>query len=333
MLIVCPNCATSYDVDVASLRPDGRKVRCVRCRTIWHAELSHADKLIAAAEELAPVRRTVEAVAAAAAEGAVSRSELEQREAATAEADAIAAAFGAPVEGVAFDAAEFEPPADDPAAAAAESADDAPAPEAPEMDSPPIAPVDLDVDAPPIEVEATHDRPAGPRGDVESVAWRRPQRRPKRALWARWSLTRLQTATLALIVIDAIGVGWRADLVRILPQTASFYASIGLPVNLRGLSFDSVVTSTEQHEGVPILVVEGNIINETRKMANVPHLRFAVRNAAHQEIYSWTAVPPRPMLPPGEGVAFRARLASPPPDVHDVLVRFLNRYDVMNGTR
>ena len=67
MLIVCPNCATSYDVDVASLRPDGRRVRCVRCRTIWHAELPHEERLIAAAEALAPVRRAVEAVAEVAA--------------------------------------------------------------------------------------------------------------------------------------------------------------------------------------------------------------------------------------------------------------------------
>ena len=65
MLIVCPNCATSYDVEVASLRPNGRRVRCVRCRTIWQAELSHADKLLAAADALGPVRRTVEAVAEA----------------------------------------------------------------------------------------------------------------------------------------------------------------------------------------------------------------------------------------------------------------------------
>src|SRR5271169_6294669 len=59
MLIVCPNCATSYDVDVASLRPNGRKVRCVRCRTVWQAELSHAARLMAAAEALAPVRHAV----------------------------------------------------------------------------------------------------------------------------------------------------------------------------------------------------------------------------------------------------------------------------------
>ena len=74
MLIVCPNCATSYDLDVASLRPNGRKVRCVRCKTVWQAELSHADRLMAAAEALAPVRRTVEAMAEAAAGESARRS-------------------------------------------------------------------------------------------------------------------------------------------------------------------------------------------------------------------------------------------------------------------
>ena len=55
---------------------------------------------------------------------------------------------------------------------------------------------------------------------------------------------------------------------------------LGLPVNLRGLTFDNVATSTEQHEGVPILVVEGNVVNTTRKIEDVPRLKFIVRNAA-----------------------------------------------------
>jgi len=38
MPIVCPSCATSYDVEPASLLPKGRPVRCLRCRTVWHAE-------------------------------------------------------------------------------------------------------------------------------------------------------------------------------------------------------------------------------------------------------------------------------------------------------
>jgi hypothetical protein len=118
-----------------------------------------------------------------------------------------------------------------------------------------------------------------------------------------------------------------------MPQTASFYARLGLPVNLRGLAFDNLNTAVEQHEGVPILVVEGGIFNETRRIIDVPRLRFAVRNAARQEIYSWTAVLPRTLLSPGDGVPFRTRLASPPPDAHDVLVRFLNRNDIYAGSR
>src|SRR5882672_12798654 len=37
MLIVCPNCQTSYDVASTSLGDAGRSVRCVRCRQTWFA--------------------------------------------------------------------------------------------------------------------------------------------------------------------------------------------------------------------------------------------------------------------------------------------------------
>jgi predicted Zn finger-like uncharacterized protein len=329
MLIVCPNCATSYDVAVASLKPDGRRVRCVRCRTIWLAELSHADKLIAAAEELAPVRRTVDAVAELAAEARAADLPAEPPRVRADAHDAWPAdRTAAP-----------EAPVEEAAVAAAETAEEPSFGEAPEVDSPPIAPADFDAVEPPSaaasETDLAGDDPAGaePLDNVEQFASRRATRRGKPGRWSRWSLTRVQSLTLALIVLDAIVVGWRTDFVRLMPQTASFYASIGLPVNLRGLDFDNLTTATEQHENVPILVVEGAIVNDSHKMSDVPHLRFAVRNAAHQEIYSWTAAPPRGTLPPGEAVSFRTRLASPPPDSHDVLVRFLNRYDIMNGTR
>jgi hypothetical protein len=151
--------------------------------------------------------------------------------------------------------------------------------------------------------------------------------------WLRWPLSGMQSVILTLILLNAIVIGWRNDFVRLMPQTASFYARLGLPVNLRGLDFENLSTATEQHEGVPILVVEGEIINETRKIIDVPRLRFAVRNAARQEIYSWTAILPRTLLSPGDAVPFRTRLASPPPDAHDVLVRFLNRNDIYAGSR
>ncbi len=200
-----------------------------------------------------------------------------------------------------------------------------------EVEAPPIAPVDLDEGRPPIDIDIGDAPAAALPEDIETYAARRLASKSNR--WVpRWPLSRLQSAVLVLVILDSIIIGWRTDFVRAMPQTASLYGLMGLSVNLRGLNFEDVRTATEQHEGVPILMVAGNIVNTSNKVVDVPRLKFAVRNAAREEIYSWTAVPPRSTLPPGEAVSFRARLASPPPDVHDVLVRFLNRRDIILGT-
>lgn len=43
MLIVCPNCQSSYRVATDSLGAVGRTVRCAKCNTAWFAELSEDD--------------------------------------------------------------------------------------------------------------------------------------------------------------------------------------------------------------------------------------------------------------------------------------------------
>ena len=199
-----------------------------------------------------------------------------------------------------------------------------------EVDAPPIAPADLDEGQRATEIEA---EPADETADdIETYAARRQRRAAGGGAW-RWPLSRLQSGVLALLIVDAIIVGWRDEFVRILPQTASFYSMFGLDVNLRGLAFDGVNTATEQHDGVPVIVIDGNIVNESRKVADVPRLKFAVRNASGQEVYSWTTVSPRTSLPPGESVPFSSRLASPPAEAHDILVRFVTRHDLISGAR
>ncbi len=311
MLIVCPTCATSYDVELASLQPDGRQVRCVRCRTVWRAAPSHAEKLLAAAAAIGPESQAAQAPAEAFAEEPALQSADDQV--------ADTGAWAAP----------DELPAAEPAIAGIDAGEPA---VAVEVDAPSIAPVDLDAGQPPIEVEATAEGGAEPLEDIETYAARR-QKRGFRRPSLHWPLTNLQSGILVLLIVNAILVGWRDDVVRILPQTASFYSMLGLSVNLRGLAFDSITTTTEQHEGVPILVVEGSVVNNTRKIVDVPRLKFVVRNSANEEVYSWTAVAPRATLPPGEAVAFRSRLASPPTDGRDVLVRFVTRHDIIAGTR
>jgi len=324
MLIVCPSCATAYNVEAESLRPDGRQVRCVRCRAVWQAELSHADKLLAAADAIGPPR-------ADAAEAPAPFAEAGEPQPA-AELGAATAGEAEPVDQEA-DVASIQPEDSGSAPVEGHAAAGPPA-EVADVEAPPIAPVDLDQGRPPINIEADRGmaQRAAMRGDIESMAARR-QPRVTRRRTARWPLSRLQTAILALLFVDVLLVGWRSDFVRALPQTASFYAAMGLPVNLRGLAFEAVATAAEQHEGVPILVVEGNVVNDARKTVEVPRLKFIIRNAARQEIYSWTAVPSRAALPPGEAVAFRTRLASPPPEARDVLVRFVTRRDIVGAIR
>jgi predicted Zn finger-like uncharacterized protein len=314
MLIVCPNCATSYRVEPSSLGAAGRSVRCVRCRTVWFA---HSPEELSAAAAPAP---------------SLSETDLGEPPAPPPDEDAAAEESlpGA-------DSPEAEPgPAEEPLAEDAGPVEQAPSFAAEgqrhELAQPhePVAMADAPVQPLVERYSAALPADAIVGDDIETFAARRVQRRAARRR-AHWPLPGLPTALLALVALNAALIAWRADVVRVVPQTASLYAAIGLPVNLRGLAFANVASATEAHDGVPVLVVEGTIVSANERVAEVPRLRFSVRNRNGQEIYAWTALPSRSVLAPGETLAFRSRLASPPPEAHDVLVRFFNRRDRVAG--
>jgi predicted Zn finger-like uncharacterized protein len=121
---------------------------------------------------------------------------------------------------------------------------------------------------------------------------------------------------------------WRADVVRLLPQTATFYRMVGLEVNLRGLAFKDIKISNETVDGKPVLVIEGMIVGESKKPVELPRLRFSVRDAQGAEIYAWNAVLEQPLLNPGERAYFKSRLASPPPEGRNIDIRFFNKRDL-----
>jgi hypothetical protein len=71
----------------------------------------------------------------------------------------------------------------------------------------------------------------------------------------------------------------------------------------------------------------------TNKPVEVPRLRFAARDAAGQEVYTWTALPNRSILGPGEKQEFRSRFVSPPANAIDVMVRFAGVQDTASGAK
>jgi predicted Zn finger-like uncharacterized protein len=294
MLIVCPTCATSYQIQLAALGA-GRQVRCANCKNAWFAT---AESVV---EEAVMVP---------------------------------AAASGA---------APPQPPADGLARAVGDVPDEdiippSPAP-APQSDTaltvteaPPLVPQDHAV------VEGDPTKPKfdpGVPDDPETIAARRVrqtyvERKEKRTLLQRLVSLPMLIVVLAAILLSALN--WRATVVRQFPQTASLYSAIGLPVNLRGLFFQDVKSTGEVSDGVTVLVIEGTIVNLTTRTLEVPRLRFALRNTAGHEIYAWNALPAKSTLGSGNGLPFRARLASPPVDGRDIIVRFLNRRDVSAGS-
>jgi hypothetical protein len=80
-------------------------------------------------------------------------------------------------------------------------------------------------------------------------------------------------------------------------------------------------------------VVEGTIASVASLNTEVPRIRLAIRNSSGHEIYSWTLQPIRNVLAPRETVTFRSRLAAPPADGREVVVRFVGKNDFVTSLR
>lgn len=317
-------------IDPTSVGPAGRAVRCARCKATWFAGPPKA---------------------------APSVSSFVDGVIAEAEAESVGSY---PEQTPAQDGAQQQPPpnaATDTDDFGAESANDFPPVSGPDASPAPfddasrnndlaprgdaandafndtVAITDAPSLVPPIEHEPLVDGALGSNEPEESGSFvarrqRLKERRLKSKRMSRWT-----AIILVLFAFNVALIGARSEVVRYLPQTASLFAAVGLPVNLRNLKFDQVKITKEAQDGVNILIIEGLIVNTANKPTDVPRLRFSARNAAGQDVYSWTALPSRGILGAKESMEFRSRLAAPPADATDVMVRFFNAQDAAAGTK
>jgi predicted Zn finger-like uncharacterized protein len=190
-------------------------------------------------------------------------------------------------------------------------------------DSPPIA-AEINVRPEDRIAEPAETLPQ-PNPDVEAAKPKARKRLPFRNHKIPRPVAIVFVAAIAAVITI---IGPRESIVRLIPDLAGGYAAIGLPVNLRGLEFRGVRTTQEVQDGIPVLVIEGEVINVTKHPVEVPRVRIAVLGPGKQELYSWTTLLQRSVLADSEKVSFRSRLASPPPNGQEVLVRFLTRSDL-----
>src|SRR5713226_7105299 len=178
MLIVCPNCATSYRVEPSSLSAAGRSVRCVRCRTIWFARDPGAlaavtQNYLTDATSLTTTAVTVAGLAEPPAPPAVASAAPDEPPAAV---DAIEAEHLPEPGPAVVDAA----PAEEVPPVAAEWPDqDLPAPPEPVPNVGTPAPAPIEHDGAALHADVT------PAEDIETFAARRMRRKAarRRAYW------------------------------------------------------------------------------------------------------------------------------------------------------
>jgi predicted Zn finger-like uncharacterized protein len=319
-LIRCPNCDTLHDLDGALFAGGRRKVKCATCRMVWEAEDTSRSTgfggLNIGLPKLDADRERPEKRQAANAEPAIRST--------PAQADA------------------GEGPADiSPEDLEALFAEPAP----PETGIDPAAPAEPGEhhEFDPQSLERSQDAAGktamGEDGTEAARAERRARRlkvtdahhghAPKRSV-ARPVAAMLMAAgvgTLATLVV------LRHETVRLVPETAVLFDAFGLGVNPRGLDIRDVQSRLVAEQTRETLEITGTIANPTKAPLKIPVLRLSIRNAAGQDIYVWTATADQPELAPGEATNFRRRLASPPPESHAVMVRFVAKDDIVAAIR
>ncbi|SDO61657.1 MJ0042-type zinc finger domain-containing protein [Afipia sp. GAS231] len=293
MHIVCPHCTTSYAINPSTLGASGRTVRCSRCKETWLARPEDAIEMAAAVPAMAASRQAAGNDAAAEWD-AMAREESGQ------------------------DSDQDAPEVDSPSISADWPAEGESAPQSGDSDWPTIARQDA---------EGHEDIPITSHRERLAKLFKLPSL-PRIPFAPTIGLPTACAAMGALLLALVI---WRADIVRLLPQTATFYRMVGLDVNLRGLAFKDIKITNETVEGKPVLVIEGMIVGQSQKPVELPRLRFSVRDEQGAEIYAWNAVLEQPMLNPGERAYFKSRLASPPPEGRNIDVRFFNKRDLAGG--
>lgn len=295
MQIICPHCTTSYAVDPAKFGPGGRTVRCARCHETW----------LAAPEEMA---------------------------------------LAVPMQDRAGAAWDSQP------SQGGWQSQDTPQ-SVPHIDSPPISgdwglSGDERIGAGVASNDGWADEPAPAKskkwlsglGHFAGLLGGAQSALPRITHSLRAKLPRRLTGQISLpricgimgLMVFAL-VFWRADVVRLMPQTATFFKMTGMGVNLRGLSFEDVKIATETVNGKPVLVIEGAIASVSRKPVELPRLRFSVMDKQGSDIYAWNSVLEQPALNPGEKIWFKSRLASPPAEGREIAVRFFQRRDIVAG--
>jgi predicted Zn finger-like uncharacterized protein len=133
-------------------------------------------------------------------------------------------------------------------------------------------------------------------------------------------------ASAAVVIV---GIAWlaiteRTAVVGMVPQSARAYRLLGLDVDAvgLGLEFRNVTTSRDMENGLPALVIDGQVMNVSRVPRTVPKLVAVLRDRSEHELQDWSFTTAADKLQPGESVPFHTSIIQPADEAAGVVVTF-----------
>lgn len=204
-------------------------------------------------------------------------------------------------------------------------------------------------DSTPIEDEdiAPMDESAAiPSGPVDGRTRKKGPRRvrlkglregpPLVVVWARKALgivapVAVPVVVLAGLVLLVLAVPYRDAVVRAVPDLAKLYALVGLEVNVRGVVFSQFQAERATTAGLPVLRIDGVMMNVEGEPIALGPLRLALVDDAAQELFVWRVEPDQDVLAPGSILPIASELTAPPANVASVAVRFMQVGEQLPG--
>jgi hypothetical protein len=131
---------------------------------------------------------------------------------------------------------------------------------------------------------------------------------------------------LAVAVIGGLLGGayiYRDQVVRAWNPAQGLYAVLGIDVSISGLSFRNTSYSRVVEDGVPVLIVEGILANETDGPLAFKDVRASLRNSDSVELDAWTFSAGEGILEAGGMQIFATRRSNPPANAFDLELTIL----------